>query len=164
MADCHAAPARIARRPVSITHRPYRDEALLAEAGIKPDRALLPLLVGIPRFGRTGVADLAERAGRDRSTVSRQVAELSVLGLVERRSSPTGRWIKEAVITDRGRRSTVAPDAARNRLNAPILDHWSERNLLERNLLERDLLERDRLMRRYVGDVIALRGIGRSTS
>ncbi|MEV7085636.1 MarR family transcriptional regulator [Streptomyces sp. NPDC093085] len=133
---------------IAITNQPYRDDALLAEAGIKLDRALFPLLVGIRRFGPIGVVDLAERAGRDHTTVSRQVAKLADLGLVERRPSPSDRRIKEAVVTDEGRRATDALDAARNRLNAPVLGHWSDR----------DLLELDRLMRRYVDDMIALRG------
>ena len=44
------------------------------------DRALFPLLVGIERRGPIGVGDLADLAGRDYSTVSRQVAKLESLG------------------------------------------------------------------------------------
>ena len=68
-------------------NRPQRDEALIREAGIPLDRALFPLLVGIERFGPIGVVELADRVGRDYTTVSRQVAKLESLGLAERRQS-----------------------------------------------------------------------------
>ena len=58
-------------------------ELLIRAAGIRLDRALFPLLVGIERFGPIGVVDLADRAGRDYTTVSRQVAKLESLGLDE---------------------------------------------------------------------------------
>src|ERR1700683_4422797 len=55
---------------VSAMNRPQRDEVLIKEAGIALDRALFPLLVGVQRFGPIGVVDLADRAGRDYTTVS----------------------------------------------------------------------------------------------
>ncbi len=61
---------------VSVMNRPQRDAELIKEAGIPLDRALFPLLVGIERFGPIGVVELADRAGRDYTTVSRQVAKL----------------------------------------------------------------------------------------
>src|ERR1700741_4702732 len=111
---------------VSVMNRPQRDEVLIEEAGISLDRALFPLLVGIERFGPIGVVELADRAGRDHTTVSRQVAKLVSLGLIERRPSAADRRIHEAVITDEGRRMTDALDAARQRIVAPILARWSE--------------------------------------
>lgn len=131
---------------IALTNLPQRDEVLIREAGISLDRAQFPLLMGIQRFGPIGVVELADRAGRDYTTVSRQVAKLAELGLVERRSSPADRRVKEAMITEAGRRVTDAVDAARNRLNAPVFAHWSDR----------DLLELERLTRRYVDDLLAL--------
>jgi len=131
---------------IALTNLPQRDEILIREAGITLDRALFPLLVGIERFGPIGVVELADRAGRDHTTVSRQVAKLAELGLVDRRPSATDRRVKEAVISSAGRRVTDALDAARHRLSAPVFAHWSDR----------DLLELDRLMRRYVDDLLAL--------
>ncbi len=83
---------------VSVMNQPQRDEALIREAGIRLDRALFPLLVGIERFGPIGVVDLADRAGRDYTTVSRQVAKLESLGLVKRQASLTDRRVREAVV------------------------------------------------------------------
>jgi DNA-binding MarR family transcriptional regulator len=130
---------------VALMNQPQRDEALIEEAGISLDRALFPLLVGIERFGPIGVVELSNRAGRDYTTVSRQVAKLEGLGLVERRPSPGDRRVNEAVITDEGRRMTDALDAARLRIAAPILAKWSEEDF-------NDLV---RLMRRFVDDLMA---------
>ncbi|HTN84918.1 MAG TPA: MarR family transcriptional regulator [Sorangium sp.] len=130
---------------IAVMNQPQRDQALLAEAGVSLDPALFRLLVGIERFGPIGVVELSERAGRDYTTVSRQVAKLESLGLIERRPSPADRRIHEAVITDKGRQITDALDAARQRLAAPILARWSEEDL-------GDLV---RLMRRFVDDLMA---------
>ncbi|XXU61836.1 MarR family winged helix-turn-helix transcriptional regulator [Sorangium sp. So ce1097] len=130
---------------VAIMNQPQRDQALLAEAGVSLDQALFRLLVGIERFGPIGVVELSERAGRDYTTVSRQVAKLESLGLIERRPSPADRRVHEAEITDKGRQVTDALDAARQRLAAPILARWSEE----------DFSDLVRLMRRFVDDLIA---------
>jgi DNA-binding MarR family transcriptional regulator len=130
---------------VALTNLPQRDELLLREAGVTLDRALFPLLVGIQRFEPIGVVDLADRAGKDYSTVSRQVARLAELGLVERRPSAADRRVKEAVMTSAGRRVTGAIDAARQRLNMPVFAQWSDR----------DLLDLSRLMRRYADELTA---------
>src|ERR1700709_1185300 len=60
-------------------NRPQRDTALIQEAGISLDRALFPLLMGIQRHGPIGVVELARLAGRDYTTVSRQVTKLESL-------------------------------------------------------------------------------------
>src|SRR3984957_7335193 len=88
---------------LSVMNRPQRDEALIKEAGIPLDRALFPLLVSIERFGPIGVVDLADRIGRDYTTVSRQVARLEDLGLVVRQPNAADGRIREAVITPRGK-------------------------------------------------------------
>ncbi|XXX97384.1 MarR family transcriptional regulator [Sorangium sp. So ce204] len=129
----------------ALMNQPQRDQALIAEAGISLDQALFRLLVGIERFGPIGVVELSNRAGRDYTTVSRQVAKLESLGLIERRPSPADRRIHEAVITDEGRQMTDALDAARQRLAAPILARWSEE----------DLSDLVRLMRRFADDLMA---------
>jgi len=127
---------------VALMNLPERDDVILAEAGVTLDRALFPLLVGIQRFGPIGVGELADRAGRDYTTISRQVAKLAELGLIERRPSPTDRRVNEAVLSSTGRRVTDALDAARHRLNTVRFSEWSDR----------DLFELERLMRRYVDD------------
>ena len=109
---------------VAAMNRPQRDEALIKEAGIPLDRALFPLLVGIERFGPIGVVVLADRVGRDYTTVSRQVAKLESLGLVERRGSAADRRVREAVISSKGKAMTDHVDAARERIGRAIFESW----------------------------------------
>jgi DNA-binding MarR family transcriptional regulator len=109
---------------VSVINRPQRDEVLIKEAGIPLDRALFPLLVLIERFGPIGVVDLADRVRRDYTTVSRQVAKLESLGLVERRESARDRRVREAVVTAEGKAMTDLVDAARERIGRAIFETW----------------------------------------
>jgi DNA-binding MarR family transcriptional regulator len=115
----------------SAMNRPQRDEALIKEAGIALDRALFPLLVGIERFGPIGVVELADRAGRDYTTVSRQVAKLESLGLVARHGSATDKRVREAVITPKGKAMTDMVDAARDRIGRAIFESWDAREVDE---------------------------------
>jgi DNA-binding MarR family transcriptional regulator len=110
------------------------------------DRALFPLLVGIERYGPIGVVDLANKSGRDYTTISRQVTKLESLGLIERQPGEQDRRVNEAVITPKGRSVTDALDAARSRLAAPIFATWSEE----------DFSTLARLMRRFADDLMNL--------
>jgi DNA-binding MarR family transcriptional regulator len=116
---------------VGAMNRPQQDAALIREAGIPLDRALFPLLVGIERFGPIGVVELADRAGRDHTTVSRQVARLESLGLVERRGSAADRRVREAIVTPKGKAMTDLVDTARERIGRTILETWEERDIDE---------------------------------
>nr|WP_249805609.1 MarR family transcriptional regulator [Bradyrhizobium sp. 76] len=109
---------------VSVINRPDRDEVLIKEAGIRLDRALFPLLVGIERLGPISIVELAARTGRDHTTVSRQVAKLESLGLVDRRANETDRRVREAVVTRQGKEMTVHIDAARERIGTAIFASW----------------------------------------
>jgi DNA-binding MarR family transcriptional regulator len=109
---------------VGAMNRPQQDEALLREAGVKLDRALFPLLVGVEKFGPIGVVELADRVGRDYTTVSRQIAKLEALGLVARRGGEADRRVREAVVTAQGRAINQRIDAARSRLMASIFADW----------------------------------------
>lgn len=131
---------------IALMNLPQRDDVLLKEAGVTIDRALFPLLSGIERFGPIGVVDLADRAGRDHTTVSRQVARLVELGLVERRPNPDDARVHEAVLSKAGRHMTDALAAARERLAVSVLARWSDRDF--------DSLVR--LLRRFVDDMMAL--------
>ncbi|MGJ4967583.1 MarR family winged helix-turn-helix transcriptional regulator [Bradyrhizobium sp. HKCCYLRH1073] len=128
---------------VAVMNRPQRDEALIREAGIALDRALFPLLVGIERFGPIGVVEMADRVGRDYTTVSRQVAKLESLGLVARQASAADRRVREAVITPKGKAMTDLVDAARARIGRAIFESWEIR----------DVDELVRLMRKFADAV-----------
>ena len=128
---------------VSVMNQPQRDEALIREAGIPLDRALFPLLVGIERFGPIGVVELADRAGRDYTTVSRQIAKLEGLGLVGRQGSAADRRVREAVILPKGKAMTDLVDAARERIGLAIFESWEAQ----------DIDELVRLMRKFADAV-----------
>ncbi len=116
---------------VSVINRPQGDEALIKEAGIPLDRALFPLLVLIERFGPIGVVDLADRVGRDYTTVSRQVAKLESLDLIARQASAADRRVRESVITPKGKIMTDAVDGARDRIGGAILEAWNVNDIDE---------------------------------
>ncbi|ABC90819.1 probable transcriptional regulator protein, MarR family [Rhizobium etli CFN 42] len=128
---------------VSVMNRPQRDEQMVREAGISLDRALFPLLVTVERLGPIGVVELADRAGRDYTTVSRQVAKLESLDLIERRGSAADRRVREAVISAKGKAMTDRIDAAREKIGRAIFESWDEH----------DFNELVRLMRKFAQDI-----------
>ncbi|MCQ9615767.1 MarR family winged helix-turn-helix transcriptional regulator [Paenalcaligenes niemegkensis] len=131
---------------VSEMNRLQRDEAMVREAGISLDRALFPLLVGIERLGPIGVVEIADRLGRDYTTVSRQVAKLEDLGLVQRRTVPKDRRVREAIVTPNGKAMTDAVDAARERIGRAIFATWEEQ----------DFAQLVRLLQKFAKDVGAI--------
>jgi DNA-binding MarR family transcriptional regulator len=110
---------------VTVMNRPQGDEMLIRAAGIRLDRALFPLLVGIERFGPVGVVELADGVGRDYTTVSRQVGRLEELGLVSRHAHPTDGRVRAAAITAAGKAMTDRVDAARERFFRATFSDWS---------------------------------------
>ena len=130
---------------IALMNMPQRDDVLLREAGVTFDGWGSPPRVGTGRWGPMGVGVWADRGGRDYTTVSRQVAKLADLGLIERRPSPVDRRVNEAVISAAGQHVIDALDAARHRLGIPVFSEWSDR----------DLLELERLLRRFVEDLHA---------
>jgi DNA-binding MarR family transcriptional regulator len=116
---------------VSLINRPQLDEVLIQEAAIPLERALFPLLVVIDKFGPIGVVDLADRVGRDYTTVSRQIAKLESLGLVERKADAKDRRIRETAISAKGKLMTRAVDAARERLGRRVFETWDPRDFDE---------------------------------
>lgn len=111
---------------VGLLNSPRQDDILIREAGVSLDRALFPLLVRIGTFGALNVVELAQQVGRDHSTVSRQTTKLERLGLVTRRQGAGDRRLREAVITDKGRRTVRAFTKARRRLLGRLLADWSQ--------------------------------------
>ena len=109
---------------VGVMNGPQRDEAIIREAGIRLDRALFPLLVLVERLGPIGVVELADRVGRDYTTVSRQTSKLESLGLIVRRESCTDRRVREAIIAPPGKAMTDLIDAARDRMLRAGFADW----------------------------------------
>jgi DNA-binding MarR family transcriptional regulator len=127
---------------VGIMNSPQRDARMIKEAGISLDRALFPLLVLIDRFGPIGVVHLADRVGRDYTTVSRQLAKLESLGLVGREAAQSDKRVREAVITRKGRGMTRAIDKARDRILTGMLGDWNQKDIATLARLLRQLADR----------------------
>lgn len=108
----------------SVMNRPERDEGMVRDAGIALDRAMFPLLVVIERRGPIGIVELADGVGRDYTTVSRQVAKLESLGLVERRKGEADRRVHKAVIAPKGKAMTDKVDTVRERNARAIFEAW----------------------------------------
>ena len=124
-----------------ILNRPQPDAALIELAGVDLDRALFPLLVRIERRGPLGIVELAELAGRDYTTVSRQVAKLESLGLVGRQVNAQDARIKEAVVTDPGRAMARALDGAREKIFTAVLADWDRKDVADLARLMRKLAD-----------------------
>ena len=92
------------------------------------------------RFGPIGVVELADRMGRDYTTVSRQVAKFASLGLVDRRDNDDDRRVRDAVVTP-GQATTDRVDAARDRMGRSIFERWSARDIEELARLMRNLAD-----------------------
>jgi len=106
-------------------NNPRQDDVLLAEAGVTLDRALFPLVARLGALGPMGVAELADHAGRDHTTISRQLAVLETQGLVERRVSAQDRRVREAVLSSAGERVATSLAGARRRLLTRLLATWT---------------------------------------
>ena len=113
---------------IGFLNSPQRDEALLREAGVSLDRALFPLLVRLGAQGPLGVVELADQAGRDHTTVSRQLAKLESLGLIVR-AGGADRRRRAAELTPDGRATVAAIAAARRRLLSRALSGWNPADL-----------------------------------
>lgn len=113
---------------VSVFNAPERDAAILAKAGLSLERALFPLLVLVDKFGPIGVVELAERVGRDHTTVSRQIGRLEELGLVARRPNDKDKRVREAIVTSHGETFTKAIDATRQDMAEQLFNDWSQQD------------------------------------
>ncbi len=97
--ELHAAALAIA----DFVNRSDVDARLLADSGVKLDRALFPLLSRISMAGEIGTMALANLIGRDHSTVSRQTAKLEELGLVVRVPSAEDARVRRLAPSDNGK-------------------------------------------------------------
>src|SRR6201988_321241 len=119
-------------------NRPDIDQAFLAEAGVKLDRALFPLLTRIGLSHPISVVELAGLVGRDHSTVSRQVAKLEALGLVDRQGAKGNQRVRRLAPTAAGRKMLKRFSTARRKFLDERLSGWTD---AERSTLL-DLLRR----------------------
>jgi DNA-binding MarR family transcriptional regulator len=106
--------------------RPDVDQRFLARTGVKLDRALFPLLTRIGAAAPIGTVELAALVGRDHSTVSRQVARLGDLGLVERRPSASDGRVRLLKPTAAGQLMLEEFARTRRQLLQEHFSDWSD--------------------------------------
>jgi DNA-binding MarR family transcriptional regulator len=110
----------------SFMNRPDLDQLFLTRAGVKLDRALFPLLTRIGLAHPISVVELANLVGRDHSTVSRQVAKLEGLGLVERQAAEGDQRVRLLEPSATGRAMLDQFAAARRRFLNDRLGDWTD--------------------------------------
>lgn len=127
---------------VGIINRPEPDAALLAEAGIRLDRALFPLLSRLGLHAPISVVELGLLAGKDHSTVSRQVGKLESLGLVTRTPVGDDQRVRLLAPTAEGEAILEKIRIARRAIVARWFSDWNEGDKVQLlNLLQRMLKE-----------------------
>ncbi|WP_223509490.1 MarR family winged helix-turn-helix transcriptional regulator [Rahnella sp. GSA61A] len=134
---------------VGTFNRPQRDETMIKNSGINIDRALFPLLVLIGRFGPVGVGELADRVGRDYTTVSRQITKLEQIGLTYRQKNVKDKRINEAVVTPEGKMMTDKIDHTRALIYNDVFNSWPNE----------DRIELERLLKKFLQDFNGLESI-----
>jgi DNA-binding MarR family transcriptional regulator len=90
------------------------------------ERAAYLLLVMLVKHGPRRLSVLADEVHSDASTVSRQVAQLVHLGLVERRPDPTDGRASTLAATETGEHHVECKRQARNQAYAELLANWTE--------------------------------------
>jgi DNA-binding MarR family transcriptional regulator len=113
---------------ISFLSSPQRDDALLREANVDIDRALFPLLIRLGAQGALSVVELADQVGRDHTTISRQLAKLESLALIDRCHSTADRRCRDARLTDDGRKMVAAITSTRARMLTNALADWSDQD------------------------------------
>lgn len=124
------------------------DQAFLARAGVKLDRALFPLLTRIGLAHPIGVVELANLVGRDHSVVSRQVAKLEAQGLVERQAAKSDQRVRLLKPSAKGQAMLDRFAHARRTFLFERLGDWTDDE--RSNLLD--------LLRRFAATIGEIRG------
>jgi len=108
--------------------RPRFIALILSRAGVTLDPELVRYLVYLDVRGPLGVLELAELAEQNHPKVSRSLARLERLGLVQRADAEHDHRIKTASATAEGHRVVEAVNAGRRRVLDEAFAGWSERD------------------------------------
>jgi DNA-binding MarR family transcriptional regulator len=133
--------ARIEAALVTLVRRandPRGNRRINREAGVDIERAAAVMLARVEELEPARLSDLAEAAGVDTSTASRQVARLVDEGLVERRADPADGRASAHRLSAEGRRVRARLRAARRAWFEDVLaDFDPEERQVFAGLLER---------------------------
>lgn len=128
----HAATALV-ERELSVLFGRARSIALSLASQVHPglDSASYALLLNLMNSSPVRAAEVADRASLDKSTVSRQLARLEELGLVERVADPSDGRARLVQLTEVGRRRLDAVRQERLVKLRARLDTWPIEDLRE---------------------------------
>ncbi len=108
------------------TQGPRAQEQLTARAGLSLERAAYPLLRRIGEAETMRPSDLAAVLSVDVSTVSRQVKQLEIEGLVARQPDPSDGRASVLALTPAGRDAVERLRRARKEVLAEVVANWPE--------------------------------------
>jgi DNA-binding MarR family transcriptional regulator len=111
--------------------RPRFVDLILNRAGVTLGADFCRYLVHIDLRGPIGVLELAELVEHNHPKVSRTLARLADLGLVERAHAPQDRRIKTASVTPEGRKIVEAINEGRRRILREAFAGWSDHDRTE---------------------------------
>jgi MarR family transcriptional regulator, lower aerobic nicotinate degradation pathway regulator len=131
------APGRVRDRPTWLINRAYARARAQLSAGFEASElgvrgSHYRLLAALADSGPASQADLARRAGLDRSDVVTIVAELEQKALLEREADPANRRRNIVSMTPAGKRALVSLDG--------VLDEIQQRVMAPLSAQERDQL------------------------
>ncbi|SDC87032.1 MarR family winged helix-turn-helix transcriptional regulator [Actinokineospora iranica] len=132
-ADDRETAAQNLERELSKLFGRARSVSLSLAAKVHPglDGASYALLLHLSDIGPVRAADVVERTGLDKSTVSRQIARLEELDLVERVADPSDGRARLVQLTETGSARLAEVRADRRRqLRARVTD-WSTADIQE---------------------------------
>jgi DNA-binding MarR family transcriptional regulator len=123
--------AQALERALSVLFGRARSFSLQVAAAVHPglDTASYALLVHLYETGPVRAAEIVERTGLDKSTVSRQIARLEELGLLERAVDSADGRARIVQLTETGHDRLAAVRADRRRLLRQRMEDWSTEDM-----------------------------------
>jgi DNA-binding MarR family transcriptional regulator len=125
------AAAHDLERELSVLFGRARSVSLTLAAQIHPglDAACYAMLLHVSDIAPVRAADVVERTGLDKSTVSRQIARLEELGLVERVADPHDGRARQVQLTEVGTDRLDRVRADRRARMRAIFDRWTTEDI-----------------------------------
>jgi DNA-binding MarR family transcriptional regulator len=129
----HAQALHDIERELTVLIHRVRRRAVANAAVIHPELqpAAYPVLLHVVEHGPTRAADIVDHLGLDKSAISRQVAHLEALGLVQRAQDPDDGRAAVLKATQLARRRVTRLREQRRADFAAKLATWSEAELSE---------------------------------